>query len=189
MPQPTHTPDPAGQPRPRPPHPSQASPLPSPDDASTADSGGPHGLQLKRVYDPPGPTDGQRILVDRLWPRGLRKAAAQLDAWWPEIAPSPELRSWFAHQPERFPAFRVQYQKELQTVPAARARLQELLAMVQQSPVTLLYAARDPVYNHARVLAEVVADALARPASPAVNPGISGTTDPNRASDTQASDT
>jgi len=70
-------------------------------------------LKLKRAYDPPSPTDGQRILVERLWPRGLTKAKAAIDQWMKEISPSPELRKWFAHDPQKWPEFRKRYLREL----------------------------------------------------------------------------
>lgn len=108
-------------------------------------------LYIKRVYDPPAASDGQRILVDRLWPRGVRKEVAALDLWCKDIAPSPELRKWFGHQPERFAVFRDRYRAELAGNEGAVRHLKDLLA---NGDVTLLYAAHDPACNHARVLAE-----------------------------------
>jgi uncharacterized protein YeaO (DUF488 family) len=111
----------------------------------------PH-IQLKRVYDPPDSHDGRRVLVDRLWPRGLSKAAAHVDVWLKEVAPTPELRKWFGHQPERWPEFRKRYLEELDRNPA----LTELRQVTAEGPVTLLYAARDTERNDAVVLAELL---------------------------------
>jgi len=108
-------------------------------------------LHIKRVYDPPAAGDGQRILVDRLWPRGVSKEAAALDEWFKDIAPSPELRKWFGHQPERFAAFSERYRAELAANEEAVDHVKALLA---KGDVTLLYAAHDPACNHALVLAE-----------------------------------
>ena len=105
---------------------------------------------VKRIYAPASPGDGQRILVDRLWPRGVSKARAHLDAWMKDVAPSTELRLWFDHRPERWAEFRRRYLGELAANPAAGA-LQQLAAA---GPVTLLYAARDEAHNEAVVLAE-----------------------------------
>ncbi|MCL6597783.1 DUF488 domain-containing protein [Alicyclobacillus macrosporangiidus] len=113
-------------------------------------------VRLKRVYDPPAPSDGTRILVDRMWPRGVKKEDAHIDYWWKDIAPSPELRKGFCHRPELFDAFREQYRSELLVNPVQRGKLEELRRLADQGPVTLVYAAKDPVYNHARVLLEVV---------------------------------
>ncbi len=105
-------------------------------------------FQIKRVYDPASPKDGTRVLVDRLWPRGLRKSDAHVALWMKDIAPSPQLRTWFHHDPERFAEFRGRYCRELQDNPA----LAELRKLGRGKPVTLLYAARDPKVNHALVL-------------------------------------
>lgn len=104
-------------------------------------------MRLKRAYAPPEPDDGLRVLVDRLWPRGLRKADAAVDLWLKEVAPSPELRRWFGHRPDHWEVFRERYEAELAHNPAV-ARLRGLDA----PRVTLLYAARDEAHNHARVL-------------------------------------
>ena len=109
-------------------------------------------LRFKRVYEPPAPDDGRRVLVDRLWPRGLTKADAHVDVWLKEVAPSPNLRRWFGHQPERWPQFRERYLAELAANPALE-RLRELIA---EGPVTLLFAARDTDRNDAVVLAELL---------------------------------
>lgn len=107
-------------------------------------------IAIKRIYEPPSPADGRRVLVDRLWPRGVSKAKAQLDAWMKEVAPSPELRRWFDHRPERWPEFRQRYIDELKSNPG----VDTLREMASAGPVTLLYAARDTAHNEAVVLAE-----------------------------------
>ncbi|AVA26634.1 DUF488 family protein [Rhizobium sp. NXC24] len=106
-------------------------------------------LKLKRVYDEPSNEDGRRVLVDRLWPRGLSKKDAELSDWIKEVAPSPELRKWFDHRPERFMDLRERYRQELASNPAVQALLH-----FEDGPVTLLYGAKDPVHNHAVVLLE-----------------------------------
>jgi len=108
-------------------------------------------IRIKRVYEPAGDRDGYRVLVDRLWPRGISKADAALDAWPKDLAPSPELRRWFGHKPERFDQFREHYRQELAEHREAAA---ELLKVAGDQPITLLYAARDPDHNHAVVLSE-----------------------------------
>lgn len=115
-----------------------------------------HELQLKRVYEPWSTSDGTRLLVDRLWPRGLSKTKAHVDEWLRDIAPSPELRKWFCHRAERFPEFRRRYELELHNSPIHQASVQKVLAYLGQGDVTLLYAARDPIYNHTQVLYEVL---------------------------------
>jgi uncharacterized protein YeaO (DUF488 family) len=110
-------------------------------------------LHLKRVYEPAARTDGRRILVDRLWPRGLTKEKAALDEWMKEIAPSTELRRWFAHDPDKWPEFQKRYRQELR----ARADLvREIAARAARGRVTLVYGARDEAHNEAVVLAGVV---------------------------------
>ena len=108
-------------------------------------------LVTKRIYDEPADDDGFRVLVDRLWPRGVSKERARLDLWLKDIAPSAPLRTEFAHMKERFADFRDQYGAELENHPAADT-LRELAATHPR--VTLLYGARDPEVNHARVLLE-----------------------------------
>jgi uncharacterized protein YeaO (DUF488 family) len=110
-------------------------------------------LQLKRVYEPPDRSEGHRILVDRLWPRGLSKEKAAIDEWMKEIAPSAELRQWFGHDPEKWPEFRRRYKQEL------RARddlVLEIATLASRGRVTLVYGARDEAHNDAVVLAAVV---------------------------------
>lgn len=106
-------------------------------------------IRLKRVYEAPAPGDGARVLVERLWPRGLSKAAAALDLWDRDIAPSPELRRWYAHDLGRWPEFKRRYQAELAAHPE---RLAALRAMASPGPLTLLLATRDPVHSSAAVL-------------------------------------
>ena len=106
---------------------------------------------LKRIYEDPADDDGARVLVDRLWPRGVSKEKAHLDLWLKEVAPSPPLRTEFAHMQERFTDFRRRYEAELES----NASVQTLLELARSHPrVTLLYAARDPEVNHAVVLRE-----------------------------------
>jgi len=111
------------------------------------------GFRLKRIYDAPSKEDGYRILVDRLWPRGQRKDAAQLDEWNKAISPSPALRKWFGHQPARFAAFATKYRDELA---AKKADLDRLRGIAKTKPVTLLYAAKDQQNNQAVVLKQVL---------------------------------
>lgn len=103
---------------------------------------------IKRIYEPATATDGVRVLVDRLWPRGLKKTDAGLACWMKEVAPSPRLRQWFHHDPERFGEFRSRYQAELKKNPA----VDDLCALGKRKRVTLVYGARDPKVNHAAVL-------------------------------------
>jgi uncharacterized protein YeaO (DUF488 family) len=106
-------------------------------------------IHIKRIYDEPSTNDGYRVLVDRLWPRGVSKERAALDMWLKDIAPSPELRLWFGHAPERFTSFSQKYLIELEHNPALPA----LLELVKKhSNVILLYAAKDSNINHAAVL-------------------------------------
>lgn len=111
--------------------------------------------QLKRVYESPSPQDGLRVLVDRLWPRGLSKEAAQIDLWARNLAPSDELRKSFHHDPERFQEFRRLYREELR---GKREELEALVGRVGEGDLTLLFAARDTERNNAVVLAEELAD-------------------------------
>ncbi|HEX5379069.1 MAG TPA: DUF488 domain-containing protein [Phenylobacterium sp.] len=121
-----------------------------------------YGFRIKRVYEPPLDGDGLRVLVDRLWPRGLSKAAARVDLWIREIAPSDELRTWFDHQPGRWDEFRRRYRDELRDNPV----LGRLQAFCRGRPVTLLFAAQDPDRNNAVVLADLLTAAPAAPPRP-----------------------
>ncbi|HEX3288452.1 MAG TPA: DUF488 family protein [Mycobacterium sp.] len=113
-----------------------------------------HRLTVSRVYDT-DLGDGERVLVDRLWPRGFRKGDPRIDRWLREVAPSTELRKWYAHQPERFDEFSARYAAELQT-PDGAAALAELRDVVKAGPVTLVTAARDLEGSHVAVLAELL---------------------------------
>jgi uncharacterized protein YeaO (DUF488 family) len=109
-------------------------------------------LKIKRVYDKPAEEDGTRILVDRLWPRGLTKQKAKVDVWLKDIAPSTELRKWFAHDPEKWKEFIKKYKQELHENNEQAAILKEYL---KQGTVTLVYGARDEVHNEALVIKEL----------------------------------
>ena len=117
-------------------------------------------ILLKRAYDPAGARDGYRVLVERLWPRGVRKTDLQLDAWLKDVAPSPELRRWFGHDPARWNEFAARYRRELREHPAAEA-LAELVRRASVRTVTLVYGARDETHNSAVVLRGEVERALA----------------------------
>lgn len=110
-------------------------------------------FQLKRIYDDREPTDGYRVLVDRLWPRGVSKEKAHLDEWCKDVAPTPELRTWFGHKPELFAEFSERYRAEL----AATGAATELKRRLSDQPiVTLLIAARDVQHDHGPVLLDVL---------------------------------
>jgi uncharacterized protein YeaO (DUF488 family) len=113
-------------------------------------------VRIKRVYAPVENEDGCRILVDRLWPRGISKTEARWDLWFKEVAPSPGLRKWFGHKPERFTDFRQRYIRELAEDPVRHDKIEQLRELVQQRTITLLYAAKDEIHNHATVLRDVV---------------------------------
>lgn len=106
-------------------------------------------IQIKRTYEKPARSDGRRVLVERLWPRGIKKTAMPLDAWMKEVAPSTELRKWFGHQVERWPEFQRRYRAELAEHPDAVA---ELARAAKRGTLTLLYSARDTEHNGAVVL-------------------------------------
>jgi uncharacterized protein YeaO (DUF488 family) len=113
-------------------------------------------MQIARIYDVEN-IEGYRVLIDRLWPRGVSKEKANLDLWAKDIAPSTDLREWFGHEPERFVEFSHRYREELDNNPAMFAFIDELQA---HSKVVLLYAAKDPKVNHARVLIEYLQQKL-----------------------------
>ena len=113
-------------------------------------------LRTKRVYEPASAGDGYRVLVDRVWPRGVSKDDAAVDEWARELAPSTELRKWFGHKPERFEEFRRRYRDELKT---REDEIKALRTRARKETVTLLFGARDTEHNNAVVLAEVVGDA------------------------------
>lgn len=106
-------------------------------------------VRLKRVYDPPAAGDGTRILVDRLWPRGLTREKAQIDEWLKDVAPSGELRTWFGHDPAKWEEFQAKYEAELDTHCAAVTKLAE---QIKSGPTTLVYGAKDSEHTHALVL-------------------------------------
>lgn len=108
-------------------------------------------LKTKRVYEPAEHNDGTRFLVDRLWPRGIRKEDLKMEAWVKDVAPSPELRKWFAHDPAKWTEFQKRYRAELKANPEA---WKPILAAAQRGPVTLLYSARDTEHNSAILLKE-----------------------------------
>ena len=110
-------------------------------------------VEIKRIYDAPDAADGERILVDRLWPRGLSKDKAAFDGWMKDVAPSSALRKWFDHKPERWTEFQTRYRAELRDNPA----VEELRARVAAGKVTLLYGSRNRAFNHAAVLADFLA--------------------------------
>lgn len=111
-------------------------------------------MAIKRIYETASEGDGRRILVDRLWPRGVSKENARLDGWFKDIAPSPALRTWFGHREERFSEFAALYRAELEADPEKRAAVQQLRAMGETEKVTLLYGAKSAQINHAAVLME-----------------------------------
>lgn len=113
-------------------------------------------IMLKRVYDQPSPEDGCRILVDRLWPRGISKEKAAIDHWMKDVAPSPELRKWFSHDPAKWDEFQEHYQAELES----NSALAELIALIRHKDVTLIYAAHDQEHNAAIVLKNYLDDRL-----------------------------
>ena len=112
-------------------------------------------LQVKRAYDEPGKRDGYRVLVERLWPRGVRKEALQLDEWLKDVAPSTALRRWFGHDPTKWKGFARRYRAELDS-DQARAAVLSLASRAARGPVTLIYAARDEERNSALVLRQVI---------------------------------
>ena len=116
-------------------------------------------IRLKRAYDPPEPTDGFRVLIDRLWPRGVSREEAKLDDWEKELAPSSGLRQWFGHEPRRFQEFRRRYIEELR---GRRPLLTALRRRARDGTLTLVYAAHDAENNDAVVLAEILRRGLPR---------------------------
>jgi len=117
-------------------------------------------LRLKRAYEPVVSDDGVRILIDRLWPRGLRKADAALSDWVKDIAPSTELRQWFGHDPERWPEFQRRYRAELQQ---HTQELDRIRALAKTQTVTLVYSAHDEEHNDAIVLKKVLLEKTSDP--------------------------
>lgn len=116
-------------------------------------------IRIKRIYEPPAKSDGRRILVERLWPRGMKKAALAADAWAKDVAPSTDLRKWFGHRAERWAEFRRRYRAELN---ANRAAWRPILEDATRGRVTLLYSAHDTVHNGAVVLQEYLSERARR---------------------------
>jgi uncharacterized protein YeaO (DUF488 family) len=112
-------------------------------------------FKIKRIYDTPSDDDGYRVLVDRLWPRGVSRKTAQLDEWNKEIAPSPDLRKWFDHKEEHFQEFALKYRLELAD---RKEQLNELRQQAKNQSVSLLYAAKSPEINHTVILKEVLSE-------------------------------
>jgi uncharacterized protein YeaO (DUF488 family) len=111
-------------------------------------------MKIKRIYDAPAKTDGTRVLVDRVWPRGMTKEHAAVDVWLKEIAPSTTLRKWFGHEAERWTEFRSRYRAELE---ANAAAVQQLRDLAKKGKITLLYSAHDSEHNNAVALLEYLA--------------------------------
>jgi uncharacterized protein YeaO (DUF488 family) len=116
-------------------------------------------VRVKRAYEPAAPTDGYRVLIDRLWPRGLSRREAELDEWQKKLAPSTDLRKWFGHEPSRFEEFRRRYVEELRN---QRPLLTALRHRARKGPLTLVHSAHDSSHNDAVVLAEVLRRGLPR---------------------------
>jgi uncharacterized protein YeaO (DUF488 family) len=116
-------------------------------------------IKLKRAYEEPSAQDGTRILVDRLWPRGLKKQEARINHWFKEIAPSPELRKWFAHDPARWSDFRRRYTAELRR---HSEQIEQLRKLARRGTITLVYGARDEEHNDAVVLRDVLENSAQR---------------------------
>ena len=112
-------------------------------------------IVCKRIYDPPGPHDGHRVLVDRLWPRGVKRESAAIDEWLKDIAPSNELRRWFGSDVAKWPEFERRYREELSS-PDLQPQLERLRKMAKSKKVTLLFAKRDEEHNNATALKEVL---------------------------------
>lgn len=108
-----------------------------------------NNVKLKRAYEPPAHDDGTRILIDRLWPRGVKKVDAALDQWAKDLAPSTALRKWFGHDPARWPAFRLRYAEEVRQ---HGEQLRQLRVLARTNPITLVYSAHDEVHNDAVAL-------------------------------------
>ncbi len=120
-------------------------------------------IRIKRVYDAPGRDDGERILVDRLWPRGVRREDARVASWLKEIGPSTELRKWFGHDPARWQEFQKRYEAELLD-PGKQTVLRELASRSRRGTLTLVFGAKDELHNNAMVLKHLI-DVIARRAA------------------------
>lgn len=115
-------------------------------------------IRIKRIYDPADGSDGVRVLVDRLWPRGVKKDAARIDDWLKDVAPSHELRKWFGHDEAKWPEFAEKYRAELKG-PEQAAALERLLRLAADSDLTLVYSAKDSAHNNAVVIRDVLTGA------------------------------
>lgn len=115
-------------------------------------------IQIKRIYEPISPADGCRVLVDRLWPRGIKRDAAAIDYWLKDLGPSHELRKWFGHRSERWDGFVQRYRLELTDL-GVQELLQELIDLAAAGPLTLLYSAKDTKHNQAVVIAHAIEEA------------------------------
>jgi uncharacterized protein YeaO (DUF488 family) len=113
-------------------------------------------VNVKRIYDPIAETDGYRVLIDRLWPRGIKKDGAHIDKWLKDVAPTTALRKWFDHDPEKWPSFLLKYQAEINGSLALEELRSDILA---HKTVTFLYAARDQQHNHALALRQIISNA------------------------------
>lgn len=113
-------------------------------------------LGVKRVYDKRELTDGKRILVDGLWPRGVKKSTQNIDAWMKDVAPSSELRKWFSHDPEKWDEFKARYRKELQ----GSKKFEEIVKMAKEIDITLVYSSADTEHNNAVALAEFIKEKI-----------------------------
>ncbi len=115
-------------------------------------------VQIKRIYEKAESKDGTRILVDKLWPRGISKQEAKIDGWWKEAAPSPQLRKWFHHAPDRWDEFKELYKRELHS---KKETIVELISKLDEDkPLTLLYGAKDKKHNHAKVLKQFIEESI-----------------------------
>ena len=114
-----------------------------------------HRIRVKRAYEAPSRDDGRRVLVDRLWPRGVKREALALDDWLKEASPSEPLRRWFNHDPDRWPEFTARYREELEKAPA-RDAVDRLVRSAREGPLTLVYAAKDEAHNNAVALRDVI---------------------------------
>lgn len=119
-------------------------------------------IRVKRAYDKPARGDGFRVLVDRLWPRGVKKTDLQLDTWAKELAPSTKLRKWFGHDPQRWPEFRKRYKAELTQSHATKSIAEVLNAAKRTKTITLVYGAKDTEHNEAIVLCKLFERIAAR---------------------------
>ncbi|MFZ2511799.1 MAG: DUF488 family protein [Gordonia sp. (in: high G+C Gram-positive bacteria)] len=115
-------------------------------------------IQIRRIYDDPAPTDGARILVDRLWPRGVSKDRADLDEWCKTVAPSTDLRKWYGHDPAKFDEFAERYRRELETDDEQSAAFADLKSRAAQGPLTLLTATKEPQISEAQVLLSLLTE-------------------------------